>query len=491
MDGNPANDSSGDREFPIASMNFSTPQTHSIPPEWAISLQNNIRATKACSTIDARELFRDIKEGKWRVQIDRLRALPPAQGREAKRDLPAVIFAGVFGAPKNEGLRQHSGLMVLDFDDVNEQLTELRAKAQFHTSVVATFVSPSGKGLKVVVRVRPSLSALEHSNLHKRIAAHLSGSWGFQIDGGPDASRRCFVSCDPDLYLNKSATAWEESGTADLLNESPLNRDTEVLSHRATELPRHSATHVVSLESAPLADQWVKSIQTFELVPVAEHQTNHALFELNRLAMSFERELERSLTRLEREGLFDVWYNMTVARDPGFVWRARGEYWLEFQAKRDGTKVPIDEDGLENAVEAAKSAPPPPVDLGRYEDSTNVMLTIAICYQLWLRQKATQGCFFLSCRSLARYLNGVSYVTCSLYLKGLVEDGILVIADEEALKAQAQRNWKFLEDGAVDEVRTPRMKARRYRWVEEEPSKANQGQEQIGRRLEDTAILTE
>ena len=390
--------------------------------------------------------------------------------------LPAAIFSGVFETPKNEGLRQHSGLMVLDFDNVNELLPELRARAQTHPSVVAAFVSPLGKGLKVVVRVRPSLSPLEHNKHHKRLAAHLNKDWGFQSDIGPDVARRCFVSHDPDLFFKESATAWEGDGTEDDVEEVPLNREAERPRNGESEPLRHEDTQVVLLMGSPTSDQWVSWIQKFKLVPTAEHQTNQALFGLNRLAMSFERELERALTQKERQGLFDAWHSLTMVTNPKFVWRACADYWMEFQSSRGGTKVPIDEDGLENAVEAAKLSPSPPVDLSRYQTSADMMLAIGICYQLWLSQKATRGCFFLSCRSLARHLEDVSHVTCSKYLRCFVADGFLEIFDEEARLAV---------------VRSGQRKARRYRWVEGDGSKVNQGREQIDRGPAETAVLTE
>jgi len=65
---------------------------------------------------------------------------------------PAVTFGGTFnGTGKAEDISIMSGLIVLDFDHI-KNLAEVRQKLENDSNTFLLFVSPSGDGLKVVVK---------------------------------------------------------------------------------------------------------------------------------------------------------------------------------------------------------------------------------------------------------------------------------------------------------------------------------------------------
>lgn len=122
--------------------------------------------------------------------------------RELKERLPNIMFSGQFNHRSKAGLLEHSGLIVLDFDDVDD-LQELKDTVSGLPWVVMAFVSPSGNGLKAVARISKSKEL--HEQYFDGLRAHFS-SMGVGVDkSGRDWSRICFDSIDPDLYYNPDA----------------------------------------------------------------------------------------------------------------------------------------------------------------------------------------------------------------------------------------------------------------------------------------------
>ena len=72
--------------------------------------------------------------------------------------------------------------------------------------VFAFFVSPSGKGLKVIYKLNKPITDYEFfSQLYKHYATQFKIDLGADPDKTSDASRPCYFSFDPDLYYNPQA----------------------------------------------------------------------------------------------------------------------------------------------------------------------------------------------------------------------------------------------------------------------------------------------
>ncbi len=129
-----------------------------------------------------------------------------------KRQLPSILFSGVFSQRSASGLVSPSGYIVLDFDnfETDEELNlykkafiESPSKGKF---THALFVSPSGKGLKCIIKIPAS------SKDHK---AYFTALKEFYNDphldsSGSDICRACFISADADLYYNEASEMWCE-----------------------------------------------------------------------------------------------------------------------------------------------------------------------------------------------------------------------------------------------------------------------------------------
>lgn len=154
------------------------------------------------------DMVKLIRSDTLRAQIESIRAAKATGDDDVaarlKQGLPAVTISGLFGERKTGGLQAHSGLMVLDFDDVGpEKLAALMPQLVGDPHVQAAFISPSGAGLKVVVRI-PADPA-KHRAAFEAATAYFKQAHGVDADqSGKDVSRLCFLSHDPDAYLRDS-----------------------------------------------------------------------------------------------------------------------------------------------------------------------------------------------------------------------------------------------------------------------------------------------
>ena len=73
---------------------------------------------------------------------------------ELKKQLPAICFSGVFSNRSVAGLKEHSGYICLDFDGYNSvaEMLIFRKSIEDDEFTFSVFTSPSGDGLKVLVR---------------------------------------------------------------------------------------------------------------------------------------------------------------------------------------------------------------------------------------------------------------------------------------------------------------------------------------------------
>jgi hypothetical protein len=123
---------------------------------------------------------------------------------EEKKQLPAVMWSGRFRSRKKSALVEHSGLLCADLDDLGEGLAKIRSKLLTGQHVWALFISPTGDGLKCVFRVPADVQ--KHNASFHAVEKHVHDLTGIQIDQAcSDVARLCFLSHDPETYLNEGA----------------------------------------------------------------------------------------------------------------------------------------------------------------------------------------------------------------------------------------------------------------------------------------------
>ncbi len=166
-------------------------------------------ATPAKTTTVSAVLHR-IRTGVYRQTIKRLRYILATQGDSAytvaKARLAAVTFCGIFTPTRSKGnLVQHSGLIHGDLDHLlGVQAVKQALCTDPHTTYC--FVSPSGNGLKLGVYVAPVSDDAAYKHAWQTVADYYHQRYEVVWDpSGKDVSRLCFLSWDPDLYVNTAA----------------------------------------------------------------------------------------------------------------------------------------------------------------------------------------------------------------------------------------------------------------------------------------------
>ena len=130
------------------------------------------------------------------------------------RQLPAFTPAGVFSRRNRKGLVSHSGLLVLDYDDVETQnLAHMKEIATSAAHTAAAFVSPSGNGIKVLVVVEPKpTDAVSHTIAWRAAAGYYDELLSATADSsGKDLPRLTLLAHDPSAYLAEDVAplTWE------------------------------------------------------------------------------------------------------------------------------------------------------------------------------------------------------------------------------------------------------------------------------------------
>lgn len=146
-----------------------------------------------------------IQAGHFRAQIEELRRIRARDGKAVydreKTRLPAFTASGTTRDRKK--IDRPSGFLQLDFDRLGADLTAARQNVMRDPHVAAAFISPSGDGLKVLVRVPPG----PHNIIVKEAARYFLEYYGLKNDPQvKEPTRLCFVSWDPDLHRNPNAT---------------------------------------------------------------------------------------------------------------------------------------------------------------------------------------------------------------------------------------------------------------------------------------------
>jgi len=150
------------------------------------------------------ETYKLIKSNRYQRQTEMLRGITDL--KEARRfkasNFDYVTYSGTFTSRKNDGLIQHSGLMVLDFDKLDDVMALKKAlivDEYFEPDML--FVSPSGNGLKLVTTIDLNLGS--HLDWFMAIADYVRTTYQLEIDAsGKDVSRAAFLPFDENVYIN-------------------------------------------------------------------------------------------------------------------------------------------------------------------------------------------------------------------------------------------------------------------------------------------------
>ena len=193
-------------------------------------------------------ILKRIKDGNSRETIERIRQSESKEDRDSlKKRLPSICWSGQFSQRDSKYYLDHSGIICLDIDEVKENdLLKIKEDVINDSYTLACFISPSGKGLKVLVKIARDKE--EHKNqflaletyFNKILYPYTSEKLNVRHDGkkideeqgeylrvhidpsGKDIARVCYESFDPEVYHNPDSELWYETE-----EEIRIERDVE------------------------------------------------------------------------------------------------------------------------------------------------------------------------------------------------------------------------------------------------------------------------
>jgi len=171
---------------------------------------NKVTYTRYLKNVTLGEIIDRIKRPDFlKEHTDKLRTLQnDAEQQEYKKNNFPYFILGSF--KENHRLKKNlisSSFFVFDYDHLDEKLPEMKKQLSDDPTVLSYFVSPRGNGLKVIYRLESEIKDCnEFSRLYKQYAAKFNINLGTEPDKTSDASRACYFSYDPDIYVNLGAT---------------------------------------------------------------------------------------------------------------------------------------------------------------------------------------------------------------------------------------------------------------------------------------------
>tara|TARA_R100001460_G_scaffold65034_1_gene105377 strand:- start:47191 stop:49572 length:2382 start_codon:yes stop_codon:yes gene_type:complete len=260
-----------------------------------ITIFRNIKDTDQPFYKDINYILHRIRDGASKDLIKKIRSEKDKTRRnELKQGLPAICFSGKFSRRSDSALVEHSGFIGLDFDGYERQKDMLQDKEQMKKNkfVYSVFVSPSGNGLKVIVKI--PAEPHNHVNYFNSLKSYFKSDH-FDVSC-KNVSRVCYESYDPLLHINENSSVWDSIAE---------DEHKEVITGDVT-IPITNEGKIVDI----LLSWWERKY------PMVEGQRNHNIYILAAAFNDFgiQRSLaEYVLTRYEAEDFSSEEIKATVA----------------------------------------------------------------------------------------------------------------------------------------------------------------------------------
>ena len=157
--------------------------------------------------ISIEDALKRIKDGVSKDKVLEIRAtIDKEKSSKLKANLPSLCFSGKFKKDRRDiDLIEHSGYIILDFDhvqDVQAKKDELADKQY----VKAVWVSPSGNGIKALIKIADKTKHREHFQALQDIYPDVDKS-------GVNPSRVCYESYDEDIVIKSNVTSFTKIKT--------------------------------------------------------------------------------------------------------------------------------------------------------------------------------------------------------------------------------------------------------------------------------------
>ncbi|MBT0608027.1 DUF3987 domain-containing protein [Aequorivita echinoideorum] len=160
------------------------------------------------------QILNDIKIGTYKADIEKIRILYNADDEKGvdnlKKQLLGFTASGTFiNGRATDKIEKYSQIITLDIDGLSEnQLQKVINLARLAPYTYASFISPRGKGVKILVKV--STTAAHHKEAYNQVVEYYEQALNLTIDtSGSDICRLCFVSYDEECFINPNADIFQ------------------------------------------------------------------------------------------------------------------------------------------------------------------------------------------------------------------------------------------------------------------------------------------
>jgi hypothetical protein len=176
-----------------------------------INFLNSVKESQL-KKVEVQKVLQQIQKGYWKNQIDDIRYQiqngNSKKASEIKSNLPAITISATFKERRKiDCVDKYSGLLHLDYDKL-ENAEEVKTNLISIPYTYSAFISPSGNGVKVLVKCDNDISS--HKSAFNSLRDYYDKIVGVQSDKSvKDITRLCFVSYDHDLYLNENSEVFK------------------------------------------------------------------------------------------------------------------------------------------------------------------------------------------------------------------------------------------------------------------------------------------
>ena len=179
-----------------------------------ITYFKTINETSTPFHVDVSIAIDRIKNGKSKELVEDVRKETDKSARnEKKKKLPAICFSGTFSKRADNAIIEHSGIICIDFDGFrdNQHLFQKREELIADKYSYCVFTSPSGDGIKVLVRIPKD--PMNHKKYFNALKKYYDCD-EFDVTC-KNISRVCYESYDPDIHVNELSLIWSDMDNSD------------------------------------------------------------------------------------------------------------------------------------------------------------------------------------------------------------------------------------------------------------------------------------
>ena len=235
--------------------------------------------------VDEAQFYALVRAKQWNENIDKYRETGEAS---LKRKLPAFIFQATFdettsktgktGAWRKQSATRLTGLVVMDIDHVDNPrevfeswhlATDDRTKRTRKNDILLVYITPSGKGLKVVFKADASLGNLIDNQY---VMARELGNV-IVDESGKDSSRMSYICKESDiLYLDKELFTYENKAFSERYTalyrdgHSQATNENSLATDNRTDTTGQADKEKVLKSCSPLPEKTFKGVPYSEII---------------------------------------------------------------------------------------------------------------------------------------------------------------------------------------------------------------------------------